>query len=82
MIGADPQALANDYVVSYRHPHYGEVRVNGFSAALSETPPSVRHPAPMLPGLQSEQILRENGFAPDEIASLLACGAIVQADAG
>ena len=76
MIGTDPQALANDYIISYAHPTYGEVHASGFAVSMSEMPPSLRHPAPPRPGLHSEEILREAGFSATEIATLVASGAV------
>jgi crotonobetainyl-CoA:carnitine CoA-transferase CaiB-like acyl-CoA transferase len=76
MIGVDPQATENAYIISYQHPVYGEVWSSGFPLSMSEMPPALRHPAPACAGLHSEEILHEAGFSADEIASLVACGAV------
>lgn len=57
-VANDPQAIANDYVTSFDHPSIGPLRVPGFPVALSETPASIRHPAPEY-GEHTEQILLE-----------------------
>jgi crotonobetainyl-CoA:carnitine CoA-transferase CaiB-like acyl-CoA transferase len=54
----DPQVLANDYVVDFDHPQYGETRVLGLPVRLSETPGSVRLPAPEL-GQHTEEVLSD-----------------------
>jgi crotonobetainyl-CoA:carnitine CoA-transferase CaiB-like acyl-CoA transferase len=66
----DPQVLANDYVVTLDHPHYGPTRMVGVPVQLSETPGSVRSPAPEL-GQHTEEVLIEVlGFDWEQIASL------------
>lgn len=54
----DPQAIANEYVTTFEHPAIGPLRVPGFPVALSETPASIRYPAPEY-GEHTEQILLE-----------------------
>lgn len=52
----DPQVRANDYVVDFEHPQHGTVPVVGLPLRLSETPGSVRLPAPEL-GQHTEEVL-------------------------
>jgi len=52
----DPQVKANDYVVEFEHPQHGPTRMVGMPVRLSETPGSVRLPAPEL-GQHTEEIL-------------------------
>ena len=53
----DPQMLANDYIVDFEHPAHGKTRVLGVPVRLSETPGSVRAPAPEF-GQHTEEILQ------------------------
>lgn len=52
----DPQVKANDYVTSFEHPTFGTTRVVGLPVRLSETPGSIRRPAPEF-GQHTEEIL-------------------------
>ncbi|MFQ5698453.1 MAG: CaiB/BaiF CoA transferase family protein [Myxococcota bacterium] len=52
----DPQVVANDYVVDFEHPQFGETRVLGMPVRLSETPGQVRTAAPAL-GQHTESVL-------------------------
>lgn len=52
----DPQVKANDYVVEIDHPQHGPTSMVGVPVGLSETPGSVREPAPEL-GQHTEQVL-------------------------
>ena len=54
----DPQVRANDYVVDFEHPQYGNIQVVGMPVRLSETPGQVRMPAPEF-GQHTEEILTE-----------------------
>ena len=66
---ADPHTQAREMEVAIEHPVEGTVRGLGIPVKLSETPGSVRRPAPLL-GEHSEQVLAEAGFADEEIAAL------------
>ena len=66
----DPQVRANDYVTSFEHPAFGPTRVVGMPIRLSETPGSVRLPAPEF-GQHTEEILLDVlGYSWDDIARL------------
>ena len=54
----DPQVIANDYIVELDHPNHGPTQMVGVPVGLSETPGSVREPAPEL-GQHTEQVLME-----------------------
>jgi crotonobetainyl-CoA:carnitine CoA-transferase CaiB-like acyl-CoA transferase len=71
-----PQVVARQSLVEMEHPRAGTVRMVGAPVRLSETPGSVRTPAPML-GEHTGQVLAELlGLGESEIAALRAEGAI------
>jgi crotonobetainyl-CoA:carnitine CoA-transferase CaiB-like acyl-CoA transferase len=55
---SDPQVLANDYVVEMEHPQHGPTWMVGIPVGLSETPGTVRRPAPEL-GQDTEMVLMD-----------------------
>ncbi|MFN8542971.1 MAG: CoA transferase [Candidatus Binatia bacterium] len=52
----DPQVQANDYVTTFTHPTFGPTQVVGIPIRLSETPATIRLPAPEF-GQHTEEIL-------------------------
>jgi crotonobetainyl-CoA:carnitine CoA-transferase CaiB-like acyl-CoA transferase len=71
-----PQVTARQALVEMDHPRAGKVRMVGAPVKLSETPGSVRTPAPML-GEHTDEVLRDLlGLSPEEIATFRAAGAI------
>jgi crotonobetainyl-CoA:carnitine CoA-transferase CaiB-like acyl-CoA transferase len=68
----DPQMIANDYVVDFEHPQFGKTQVVGVPVRLSETPGSVRTPAPELGQHTEEVLLDVLGWDWDRIADLRA----------
>jgi crotonobetainyl-CoA:carnitine CoA-transferase CaiB-like acyl-CoA transferase len=71
-----PQVAARGALVEVAHPRAGKVRMVGAPVRLSETPGSVRTPAPML-GEHTDQVLCELlGFDAGAIGALRASGAI------
>ena len=75
-IVAHPQVAARGAIVESTHPIAGTVRMTAPPVRLSDTPGSVRSPAPLL-GEHTAQVLRERlGLKDDEIARLRATGAI------
>ncbi|MGD9762111.1 MAG: CaiB/BaiF CoA transferase family protein [Candidatus Binatia bacterium] len=66
----DPQVQANAYVVDFDHPRHGPMKVLGLPFRLSETPGSVRRPAPEF-GEHTEEILIDLlGYSWEDVADL------------
>ena len=74
-IAADPQALANGYVVEMEHPERGAVAVAGSPFLFGRAPRPALDPPPA-PGADADALLAEIGYAPGAIASLRAEGVI------
>ena len=74
-MAADPQTVAREMVVDLQHPTAGATRALGLPIKLSKTPGSVRRPAPTF-GQHTAEVLREAGYADDEIRALVAQGAV------
>jgi crotonobetainyl-CoA:carnitine CoA-transferase CaiB-like acyl-CoA transferase len=72
---ADPQALANDYLVEVDHPTQGRTQVIGAPWRFSETPARVAAAAPEL-GQHTEEILLGLGYTWEQIAALRDAGAV------
>ena len=71
-----PQVAARTAIVETTHPVAGAVKMTAPPVQLSETPGSIRSPAPLL-GQHTEQVLRERlGLGEDEIARLRRTGVI------
>jgi crotonobetainyl-CoA:carnitine CoA-transferase CaiB-like acyl-CoA transferase len=69
-LAEDPQVLANDYVVDFEHPAHGTTKMLGIPVRLSETPGSIREPAPEF-GQHTELILTELlGYSWDRVGEL------------
>ncbi len=66
----DPQMQANGYVTAFAHPAFGPTQVVGLPVRLSDTPGSIRLPAPEF-GQHTEAILTEVlGYSWEEIGRL------------
>ena len=66
----DPQVKANDYVTTFEHPSFGPTPVVGIPVRLSETPGSIRMPAPEF-GQHTEEILTEQlGYSWEDVGRL------------
>ncbi|MBI1817000.1 MAG: CoA transferase [Deltaproteobacteria bacterium] len=66
----DPQVLINHYVQDFDHPSFGPTQVVGVPVRLSETPGTIRTPAPEF-GQHTEEILTDLlGYSWDDIARL------------
>lgn len=75
----DPQVTHMHAITSYEHPTAGEVKVVAPAIKLSETPASIRSPAPLV-GQHSREILEEFGFTAEEINELVGHGAVAERD--
>jgi crotonobetainyl-CoA:carnitine CoA-transferase CaiB-like acyl-CoA transferase len=72
---ADPAVQAADVVEEVEHPVAGPVRLLRFPVELSSGRAEVRRPPPM-PGEQTDEILRELGYADEEIRRLRTQGTV------
>jgi CoA:oxalate CoA-transferase len=74
-IFADPQVIEQEMVLSQEHPGHGEIKMLGFPVKFADAPCRLRCPAPEL-GADTDAVLRQLGYTPDEIARLRAAGAV------
>ena len=72
---ADPHVQSRDMAVELQHPKAGGIRNIGVAVKLSDTPGSVRTPAPLL-GQHTDDVLTEFGYADADIAALRQSGAL------
>ncbi|MBI2848082.1 MAG: CoA transferase [Chloroflexi bacterium] len=66
----DPQVRENEYIIDWDHPALGKVKFMGFPVRFSETPASVRMPAPELGQHTEEVLLHVCGYSWEEISQL------------
>jgi crotonobetainyl-CoA:carnitine CoA-transferase CaiB-like acyl-CoA transferase len=71
----DPQALANEYVLTVEHPSNGPTQIVGFPWKFSETPAHAAPSAPEL-GQHTEEILLSLGYTWEQIGAFRDAGAI------
>jgi formyl-CoA transferase len=74
----DPQVRHLGMVVELDQPGLGPTRMLGFPSRASATPATIRRAAPRM-GEHTDEVLRELGVAPEEIARLVAAGIIARA---
>ena len=72
---SDPHNLARGMVVEVEHPELGRVRQVGVATKLSETPGSVRTPAPV-PGQHTDEVLASLDCDAEAIRALRGRGAV------
>jgi crotonobetainyl-CoA:carnitine CoA-transferase CaiB-like acyl-CoA transferase len=68
-IGDDVQVIENGMLDTLDHPGYGPLRVVAAGVNLSETPATIRTPAPEF-GQHTEEVLIEAGYTWEEIEAL------------
>ena len=69
----DPHLNGSGFFPQYEHPSEGTVRMTAPVGEWSETPLSIRRLAPRL-GEHSHEVLRELGYADEDIAQMAAAG--------
>ena len=72
---ADPQVLDQEMVLQQDHPGHGTVSMLGFPVKFAEAPCALRRPAPEIGG-DTDAVLRQFGFSPEETVALRAAGAV------
>ncbi len=68
-IFADPQVIDQQMVLTQDHPGHGAVKMLGFPIKFADSPCQLRSPAPEL-GADTDSVLAELGYSPDDIARL------------
>jgi CoA:oxalate CoA-transferase len=67
---ADPQVNEREMIVEFEHPIAGEVKMVGCPIKLSQTPPQMRMPPPIL-GQHTEEILKDLlGYSLEDVKEL------------
>jgi len=74
-IMSDPQVVANDFFLPYDHPNYGPMKIMASPINLSETPATIRNPAPEF-SQNTEEVLMDYGYSWDEIEKFKEDGVI------
>ena len=77
---ADEQVAAREMVVEVDHPRAGRTKTLGTPVKFSDTPGSVRRPAPLL-GEHTREVLAQLGYSNAQIEALQREGAVVCAPA-
>ena len=75
---ADPQTLARDMVTEVPHSRLGKIKTLGTPVKFSATPTALRRGAPLL-GEHTAEVLRELGYADDDITVFVEDGTVAVA---
>ena len=70
-----PQIRQNEMVATIEHPEAGKVEMFNIPVRLSDTPGSIRRPAPLL-GQHTDEVLNELGYEESVIQELRADGVV------
>jgi crotonobetainyl-CoA:carnitine CoA-transferase CaiB-like acyl-CoA transferase len=62
----DEQALVNNYLVDFKHPLLGDIKIPGYPIHFSENSAGIQSSAPTL-GEHTDQVLGNMGFTDEEI---------------
>jgi crotonobetainyl-CoA:carnitine CoA-transferase CaiB-like acyl-CoA transferase len=62
----DPQARANNFFLPFEHPNYGPIEIMASPVNMSETPATIRMPAPEF-SQHTEEVLLEEGYSWEDI---------------
>ena len=74
---ADPHFAAREAIVAVPHPVHGQVRMQAPVPKLSDTPSSIRRPAPGFPGEHNAEVYGERlGLEAEELARLAEAGIV------
>jgi crotonobetainyl-CoA:carnitine CoA-transferase CaiB-like acyl-CoA transferase len=76
---SDPHLVATNFWQFQDHPTEGRLRMAKFPVNFGGTPADIRRHAPRL-GEHTEEVLREAGLSPEQIAQLTANGAAMTAE--
>jgi formyl-CoA transferase len=74
-VKTDPQAMANDYLVNFEHPHQGNIQIPGYPIKFSGCHAGTKTAAPQL-GEHTNVVLQEAGFSEEEIERLKKDGVV------
>jgi len=70
----DPQVIAREMIVEVEHPVAGKTILPGIPIKLSETPGTIREPAPLLGEHTAEILMDLLGYSPEQTAAMEAQG--------
>ena len=74
---ADPQVLANDYVVELDHPVFGPYTTAGMPVSFEKAASGIRGPSPVF-GADTRDVLAEAGLTGPQIDDLAAAAVIIE----